>query len=101
MSVRLTHAGVDDVAQALVDVLTMALDVEFVGSDRRTWNVSRREVWRMAAEELRAKRAPGSLSSQLIDYIASSHNKPRKTLRHLAVVLDEVEILRRTSSDIR
>ena len=72
-----------DVAQALGDVVCLIRAQDFVASDKRTAHLTRLEILVYAANFRKAKCAEGSLSAQVMHYIASpngSKKKPKLTI---------------------
>lgn len=77
---KFTYASQEDVAQAFIDFVSLIRDVDEASSDRRVSHLTRFEILIAGALHRKALCKEGSLSAQLMDYIASpsgSKKKPR------------------------
>jgi hypothetical protein len=80
---KLTYTSLEDVAQALVDVVSLIRDQDFAASDKRTAHLTRLEILVAGAVHRKSMCKDGSLSAQLMDYIASpdgSNKKPKLSI---------------------
>jgi len=68
---RFTYASLHDVAQALVDIVCLLRDVDEVSSDRRAAHATRHEILAQAALQRMKTCSDGSLTAQLMEFIAS------------------------------
>jgi hypothetical protein len=77
---KFTYSSLQDIGQALVDVVCLIRDVDEVSSDRRTAHLTRHEILVEAALLRKASSADGSLSQKLMEFIVSPSDATKPKL---------------------